>query len=95
MKKDVIESPVGSLRGNGHPAIFPEKVIREFVRLLSPEGGTVLDHYMGSGTTLAAALKERRNCTGIDLSEEYCKSAIQRIRADKAIMGVVIPSLRH
>ena len=93
MKKDVIESPVGSLKGNGHPAIFPEKVIREFVRMMSPEGGAVLDHYMGSGTTLVAALKERRNCIGIDLSEEYCNSAIQRIRADKAIMGVVLPSL--
>lgn len=79
MKRDVIQSPVGSLKGNGHPAIFPEKVIREMIRLLTPENGTVLDHYMGSGTTLVAALKERRNCIGIDTSEDYCASAVRRI----------------
>lgn len=90
MKRDVIQSPVGSLKGNGHPAIFPEKVIREFIRLLTPDNGTVLDHYMGSGTSLVAALKERRNCIGIDTSEEYCASAVQRIYDDGNITGALL-----
>lgn len=85
MKKDVIESPVGSLKGNGHPAIFPEKIIRELIRLLSPEGGTVLDHYVGSGTTLVSALKEGRNCIGIDISTEYCRAAATRVQQDDEI----------
>ena len=85
MKRDVIESPVGSLKGNGHPAIFPEQVIREIIRLLSPPGGIVLDHYVGSGTTLVSALKEGRNCIGIDISEEYCKASAARVRDDDGI----------
>lgn len=90
MKKDVIENPVGSLKGNNHPAIFPERVIRELVRMLSPQGGVVLDHYVGSGTTLAAALKERRNVIGIDISEEYCDAAIQRLLDDDGLNGLLL-----
>lgn len=79
MKRDVIESPVGSVKGNGHPAIFPEGIIRELIRLLSPADGTVLDHYVGSGTTLVAALREGRNCVGIELNPEYVRSAERRV----------------
>ena len=81
MKKDVIESPVESLPGNGHPAIFPVAVVREVIRLLSPPDGQVLDPYLGSGTTAIAALLEGRRCIGIDISQEYCDSAIDRINS--------------
>ena len=78
MKRDVIESPVESLPGNGHPAIFPVKVIREIVRLLCPPGGQVLDPYLGSGSTMVAAILEGRRCLGIDISQEYCDAAWER-----------------
>ena len=81
MKKDIIESPVESLPGNGHPAIFPTAVVREIIRLLSPPNGQVLDPYLGSGTTAIAALLEGRRCVGIDVSQEYCDSAIDRINS--------------
>ena len=81
MKKDIIESPVESLPGNGHPAIFPTAVVREIIRLLSPPNGQVLDPYLGSGTTAVAALLEGRKCIGIDISQEYCDSAIDRINS--------------
>jgi site-specific DNA-methyltransferase (adenine-specific) len=90
MKRDVIENPVGSLKGNGHPAIFPERVIRELVRMLSPEGGVVLDHYVGSGTTLVAALKERRNSIGVDISQEYCDAAAQRLLYEDCFNGLLL-----
>ena len=80
LKRDVIESPVESLPGNGHPAIFPVNVIREFIRLLSPKGGMVLDPYLGSGSTAVAALLEGRNSLGIDISKEYCIAAERRLR---------------
>ena len=79
MKRDVIESPVESLPGNGHPAIFPVRVVREIIRLLSPSGGQVLDPYLGSGSTMVAALMEGRSCIGIDISQDYCDSAKERI----------------
>ena len=81
MKKDIIESPVESLPGNGHPAIFPVTVVREIIRLLSPPGGRVLDPYLGSGSTSIAALLEDRNSIGIDISPDYCDSALKRINA--------------
>lgn len=82
MKKDVIESPVESLPGNGHPAVFPARLVREVVRLLSPPGGKVLDPYMGSGSTMVAALKEGRDCIGIDIVPKYCDMAVERIHRE-------------
>ena len=79
LKRDVIESPVESLPGNGHPAIFPVSVVRELIRLLCPENGLVLDPYLGSGSTMVAAALEGRNCIGIDISPEYCHSAKSRV----------------
>ncbi len=80
MKRDVIVNPVESLPGNGHPAVFPVAVIRELIRLLCPAGGMVLDPYLGSGSTMVAALQEARSCIGIDISLEYCLDAQKRIR---------------
>lgn len=80
LKRDVIENPVESLPGNNHPAIFPVKVIRELIRLLCPKGGVVLDPYLGSGSTLVAALLEGRSCIGIDISRQYCIDAQERVR---------------
>lgn len=79
MKKDVIESHVESLPGNGHPAVFPVQVVREIIRLLSPPGGKVLDPYLGSGSTMVAALEEGRCCIGIDISPKYCDMAMERL----------------
>lgn len=79
MKRDVIESPVESLPGNGHPAIFPVRVIREIIRLLSPQDGLVLDPYLGSGSTMVAAVLEGRSCIGIDINDDYCVSARERV----------------
>ena len=79
MKKDIIESPVESLPGNGHPAIFPVRVVREIIRLLCPPGGHVLDPYLGSGSTAVAAILEDRNSIGIDISQDYCNAALARV----------------
>ena len=87
MKKDIIESPVESLPGNGHPAIFPVAVVREIIRLLSPPGGHVLDPYLGSGSTSIAAILEDRNSIGIDISPDYCDSALNRINATLSERG--------
>lgn len=80
LKRDIIENPVESLPGNDHPAVFPVKVIRELIRLLCPKGGMVLDPYLGSGSTMVAALLEGRSCIGIDISREYCIDTQERVR---------------
>ena len=81
MKRDVIESPVESLPGNGHTAVFPVAIIREMIRLLCPPGGLVIDPYIGSGTTAVAAIMEGRHYFGIEIDPIYHASARQRVKA--------------
>lgn len=61
-----------------HFATFPEKLILPCVLAGCPEGGTVLDPFMGSGTTLIVANRENRNCIGLDNNRSYCEMANRR-----------------
>lgn len=85
MKSDAIINPVDNNKGIKHPAIFPIKVIKELVLLLSPEDGIVLDPFCGSGTTCLAAKELGRQYLGIDLSEKYCN--ISRSRLSSYLIG--------
>lgn len=82
LKRDIIESAVANSKNIDHPAIFPLKVIKELVQLLSPEGSVVLDPFCGSGQTCIAAKDLNRSYIGIDLKEEYCNIARQRLKND-------------
>lgn len=63
-----------------HPTLKPVNLPAHFIRLHTLPGESVLDPFMGSGTTLVAAQNEGRRATGIELSEEYCKVAVDRLR---------------
>jgi site-specific DNA-methyltransferase (adenine-specific) len=54
-----------------HSAAFPEGLPEWFVKLFTKEGDTVLDPFMGSGTTNAVAKRMRRNSIGIEMVPEY------------------------
>ena len=58
-------------RNDDHEAKFPLELPRRVIRLLTEEGDTVLDCFMGSGTTAIAAVKEKRHFLGIDKEEKY------------------------
>ena len=62
-----------------HFATFPEKLIEPMVLAGCPKGGTVLDIFMGSGTTLAVAKRLERQGIGIELNPEYIKLAEKRL----------------
>jgi len=62
-----------------HPAVFPEKLAEDHILSWSNEGDTVLDPMAGSGTTLKMAKKNNRNYIGIEISEEYCRIAEDRV----------------
>lgn len=69
-------------QGRGsHFAPFPEDLCRIPILATCPEGGTVLDPFCGSGTTLAVASSLNRNSIGIDVSEEYLKLTFDRLRS--------------
>lgn len=62
-----------------HPAPFPIKMASRCIRLLSYEGDTVLDPFMGSGTTVVAAKEYHRKAIGIEISPQYYEMAERRI----------------
>jgi DNA modification methylase len=67
-----------------HFATFPARLIRPCVLAGCPVGGTVLDPFMGSGTTGVAAENEKRNFVGIELNPEYLEMARARIQRETA-----------
>ena len=56
----------------GHPAPFPEELPRRCMRLFSYIGDTILDPFVGSGTTIKVAQDLKRNCIGIEVNPKYC-----------------------
>lgn len=73
-----LNAPDGQ-RANIHATVKPIALMRYLVRLVTPKGGTVLDPFMGSGSTGCAAMCEGVNFVGIELSEEYLEIARRRI----------------
>jgi site-specific DNA-methyltransferase (adenine-specific) len=66
-------------RNNPHPAPFPVELPSRAIETTST--GIVLDPFMGSGSTLVAAKNLNRVAIGIDVEEEYCEMAANRLRA--------------
>ena len=64
---------------DAHFATFPEKLVEPCILAGSPLGGTVLDPFVGSGTTLAVAQRLGRNGIGTDISSEYLALASKRL----------------
>lgn len=69
-----------------HSAAFPQSLPEWFIKLFSDPGDTVLDPFVGSGTTLKAAFELGRNGIGIDLSQEYCEMARQVVGKQLVLM---------
>lgn len=65
-----------------HFATFPEKLITPMIKAGCPEGGLVLDPFMGAGTTALVSRKLGRNYIGIELNPEYIKIAEKRLRQE-------------
>ena len=79
------ERPV--VDGTAHPTVKPLALMRWLVRMVTPPGGTVLDPFAGSGTTLEAAMLEGFNVTGIEREADYLpliQARIERATAELA-----------
>jgi site-specific DNA-methyltransferase (adenine-specific) len=64
----------------GHPAPFPIELPRRCVKLFSFVDDTVLDPFLGSGTTLIACLELNRRGIGVEINPKYCELAVKRLK---------------
>lgn len=74
-----------------HEAMFPLELPRRVIKLFSDKGDTILDCFMGSGTSAIAALAEGRHFIGIDKEEKYVQLAdksIERYKSEAAQMTI-------
>ncbi len=69
-----------------HSAAFPEELPTWFIKLFTKEFDTVLDPFMGSGTTLAVAKQMKRNSIGIDIIPEYVDMVKSKITSKKELV---------
>ena len=75
---------------NHHPTVKPLKLTRWCLNLIVPKGGTVLDPFLGSGTTAAAAILEGFNVIGCEMTEEYFDLIEGRVEHAKRVRAGVI-----
>ena len=69
----------------GHPAAFPIELPKRCVKLFSFVGDTILDPFLGSGSTLIAASLHKRKGIGVDIDKRYCDIAVKRLRQEAKI----------
>lgn len=65
-----------------HPAVFPISLAKRVIEQFTHKGELVLDPFVGSGTTLVAALDLERNAIGIDLKQDYTNLSNSRIESE-------------
>ncbi len=74
----------------GHPAPFPRELPRRCIKLFSYVGDTVLDPFLGSGTTVIEACLNHRYGIGVDIDRKYCALAKQRLETEIAQLLVKV-----
>ena len=65
--------------------MFPEELVKRLLKLFSYKNDIVLDPFNGAGTTTKVAKQLNRKFIGIDISEEYCKTAENRLNETKEL----------
>lgn len=72
--------------GNDHPTVKPTELMSWLVRLVTPQGGVVLDPFMGSGSTGVAAKREGMGFIGIERDGHYFEIARNRLESEPATL---------
>jgi modification methylase len=75
----VWQIPAESARRVGHPAPFPVALVERLIHLYTFEGDTVLDPFMGSGSTAVAAQGSDRHFVGYEIDEQYVDLCMERV----------------
>jgi site-specific DNA-methyltransferase (adenine-specific) len=81
IKRSVWNIPTTKYKGS-HSATYPKELVEILLKAGCPEGGTVIDPFLGAGTTALVAQQQNKRWIGIEIYEEYCKDTIERIKND-------------
>jgi site-specific DNA-methyltransferase (adenine-specific) len=87
---NVWDLPPEKQNRTGHPAVFPIKIAQDHIKSWSNEGDTVLDPFLGSGTTRLAAYELKRQFIGFEISEEYFDKQEERFARHTAQMSLFV-----
>lgn len=82
ISRDTIKAPIAIGGKNGHPCPKPIELMMQIVDFASDVGQTILDPFMGSGTTLRASKDLGRKAIGIEIEEKYCEIAARRMEQE-------------
>jgi site-specific DNA-methyltransferase (adenine-specific) len=77
--------PGESKKRIGHPAPFPLELPYRCITLFSYIGDTILDPFLGSGTTLVSCCQTKRKGIGVDMDKDYCELAVSRVENEGTI----------
>lgn len=78
-----------------HPAPYPLELAERLVRMFSFVGDTVLDPFMGTGTTSVAAARWGRNSIGVEVDPDYFAMAAQRIGSGREVRPLLAHVTKH
>jgi site-specific DNA-methyltransferase (adenine-specific)/modification methylase len=73
--------PPERLKEPNHPTQKPVKLLTHLLKIASNEGDTVLDPFMGVGSTGVASILNNRKFIGIELEKDYYKASVKRLKS--------------
>ncbi|MFG0333834.1 MAG: DNA-methyltransferase, partial [Maioricimonas sp. JB049] len=68
-----------------HPAPYPVELAERLIRMFSFVGDTVLDPFLGTGTTSIASMRAGRNSVGFEIDKDYFEQAVRRVRDSRNV----------
>lgn len=81
----------GASTRSGHPAPYPVELAERLIRMFSFAGDTVLDPFLGTGSTSVAAIRAGRSSVGVEVEPAYLAMAVERVRQEASVQRIFGP----
>lgn len=83
----------GGAKQIGHEAMFPDELPKRLIKMFSFVGDTVLDPFLGSGTTAKVALELKRNAIGYEINKDFLKIIIEKLKIENPLFEFISPNI--